>query len=117
MTEQMKTAFYKCHLNLFHYNVVHEQDTKLFKVRALLTSHPLYYSSKQQPKIFFCLVIIFMFLSNTHHIVILKFPVLITSTNVLCLNENGPHRPIYVTAWPLVGGTVWEGLGVALVCH
>jgi hypothetical protein len=38
-----------------------------------------------------------------------------------CLNENGPHRFIYLSAWSSVGGTLWEGLvGVALleeVCH
>ena len=37
------------------------------------------------------------------------------------LNENGPHRLIYLNAWLRVGRTVWEGIGgVALleeVCH
>lgn len=32
------------------------------------------------------------------------------------LNDNGPHRCIYLNAWSAVGGTVWRGLGgVALV--
>ena len=37
------------------------------------------------------------------------------------LNENGPHRLVYLSAWSIVGRTVLEGLGgVALlekVCH
>ena len=37
------------------------------------------------------------------------------------LDENGPHKFLFVNAWSPVGGTVWEGLGgVALlkeVCH
>ena len=32
------------------------------------------------------------------------------------LNENDPHRLIYLNAWSPVGGTIWKGLGgVALL--
>lgn len=27
------------------------------------------------------------------------------------LNKNDTHRPIYLTIWPLIAGTVWKGLG------
>jgi hypothetical protein len=32
------------------------------------------------------------------------------------LNESAPHRPVCLHAWPLVGGSIWEGFGgVALL--
>lgn len=35
------------------------------------------------------------------------------------LNENGPRGLLCLNTWSLVGGNVWEGLGVLLkeVCH
>lgn len=37
------------------------------------------------------------------------------------LNENGPHRHMYLNTWYLVGGIVCEGLGGMVllddVCH
>jgi hypothetical protein len=32
-------------------------------------------------------------------------------SNFRGLDENGPHRPMYLNAWLPVSGTVWEGLG------
>lgn len=33
------------------------------------------------------------------------------SGSTVHLPHSGSHRFIYLNAWPLVGGSVWEGLG------
>ena len=41
----------------------------------------------------------------------LKSPFFFAKLIAICsdLNKNGIHRSIYLDAWSLVGGTVWEG--------